>query len=158
MRAGHVLLLIGVVLTGCTGPIGGGCTEMFLVTGVEVDTGALDLPAGVTGRVCLDDECADVAVDAAPVTTSGVIEACVHDQCTTMDATPLPPAGVSWERPIPDVETVQVTLTLTDAAGAVLWSGSAAVDTEVVEPNGPGCGQTTVLPDLRATPDGRLVT
>ena len=158
MRADLVLLLTGVVLTGCTGPLVDGCTEMFLVTDVEVDTGALDLPAGVTGRVCLDDECADVAVDAAPVTTSGVIEACVDDQCTTMDATPPPPAGVFWQRPIPDVETVQIALTLTDPAGTQLWSASAAVDTEVVEPNGPGCGQTTVLPDLRATPDGRLVT
>ena len=160
MRAGLMLLLLGVLLTGCTEPLGRACTEMGLVTGVEVDTGALDLPAGVTGRVCLDDECTDVAVDAALITTDRVIEHCVDVQCTdtTVAATPPPPAGVSWQRPIPDVETVQVTLTLTDAAGAVLWSGSAAVDTEVVEPNGPGCGQTTVLPDLRATPDGRLVT
>ena len=156
MRAGLVLLLTGVVLTGCTGPLVDGCTEMFLVTDVAVDTGALDLPAGVMARVCLDDECTDVAVDAAPI-TPGPVTACVDDRCTTMAAPP-PPAGVVWQHPIPDVETVQVALTLIDAAGAVLWSGSAAVDTEVVEPNGPGCGQTTVLPDLRATPDGRLVT
>ena len=65
---------------------------------------------------------------------------------------------MTWSRGIPDVPTVQVRLTLIDTAGAELWSASTAVDTEVVEPNGPGCGRTTVLPPLRATPDGRLTT
>ncbi|WP_222192583.1 hypothetical protein [Modestobacter italicus] len=138
MRAGLVLLLLGVVLTGCTGPIGRACTEMAVMVDVRVDTTALDLPAGATGRVCLDDECTDVVVGADPLSFY--------------------PQGVWWGRDVPDLETVQISLTLADPAGTQLWAGSAAVDTEVVEPNGPGCGQTTVLPELHATPDGRLRT
>ena len=130
MRA--VLLLLVAVLTGCTPD--GGCTEIAAMVDVRVDTTALALPAGAVGRICLDDECTDVVVGADLYF----------------------PQGAWWGRAIPDVETVQESLALADAAGTPLWSGSAAVDTEVVEPNGPGCGQTTVLPELRATPDGRL--
>ena len=133
VRAGTAGLLT-VVLSGGTEPQY--CTEMADQVDVRVDTTGLDLPAGTAGRLCVEDECTDLVVGADL----------------------LFPEGAYWGRLIPDVETVQVTLTLTDAAGALLWSGSAAVDTEVIEPNGPGCGQTTVLSELRATPDGRLVT
>ena len=133
MRAGPALLLLAA-LAGCTGP-SQGCTLIGADTAVRVDTTALDLPVGATGQVCLDQECTDVDL-----------------------GDPLFPQGVTWSRGIPDVPTVQVRLTLVDAAGTQLWSAGAAVDPEVVEPNGPGCGRTTVLPELRATPDGRLTS
>ena len=133
MRAGPALLLLAA-LAGCTGPQVG-CTEMAADTSLRVDTSALDLPAGATGRVCLDDVCTDADLGG-----------------------PLFPQGVLRTGLVPDVPTVQVSLTLVDAAGAVLWSGGTSVGTEVVEPNGPGCGRWTVLPRLRATADGRLTT
>ncbi|WP_299955842.1 hypothetical protein [uncultured Modestobacter sp.] len=133
MRGRLALVLVGAALTGCGGP--DACTEMAAMVDVRVDTTALDLPAGATGHVCLDDECTDVVVGDSLFF----------------------PEGVYWGRPIPDVETVQVALTLTDADGTELWAGAAAVDTEVFEVNGPGCGQTTVLPELRATLDGELL-
>jgi len=133
MRAGPALLLLAA-LAGCTGPQQG-CALIGVDTAVRVDTTALDLPADATGRVCLDQEC----TDADP-------------------GDPLFPEGVRWTRDIPDVPTVQVRLTLHDGTGTELWSAGTSVDTEVIEPNGPGCGRTTVLPELRATPDGRLTT
>ncbi|MCZ2803878.1 hypothetical protein O2W18_02040 [Modestobacter sp. VKM Ac-2983] len=131
MRA--VLVLLVAALAGCAGQPQG-CTEMAALTVVAVDTSALDLPAGTTAEVCLDDECTGVEVGADPRSSQ----------------------GVWWEREIPDVEKVQVSLTLRDPAGTRLWSVSAPVDTEVTRPNGPGCGEWTVLPVLTATSDGRL--
>ena len=131
MRAGPALLLLAA-LAGCTGPQT--CTAIGADTSVRVDTSALDLPAGATGTVCLDEECADADLGG-----------------------PLFPEGVvSYAHTVPDVPTVTVRLTLVDATGAELWSGGTSVDTQVVEPNGPGCDQVTVAPRLRATPDGRL--
>ncbi|MGY2079125.1 hypothetical protein [Modestobacter sp. SYSU DS0657] len=132
MRA-VVLLVLGTVLAGCSSG-GRACTEMGVDTGVGVDTTALDLPAGTTAHVCLGGECADVELGADPTSRT----------------------DVWWGRPIPDEETVRVSLTLHDPAGAELWSAGTPVDTEVALPNGPGCGEWTVLPGLTATPDGRL--
>ena len=131
MRAGLTLLLLAA-LAGCTGQT---CTTIGADTSLRVDTSALDLPAAATARACLDGECTDAELGG-----------------------PLFPQGVLGTGTVPDVPTVQVSLTLLDAAGTELWSAGAPVDTQVVEPNGPGCGQDTVLPRLRATPDGRLTS
>ncbi|MGY1855161.1 hypothetical protein [Modestobacter sp. SYSU DS0290] len=132
MRA-VLLLVLGTVLVGCGSP-GRACTEVGALTGVGVDTAALDLPVGTTAHVCLDDECTDVELGADPVDR----------------------ADVWWGRPVPDVETVRVSLSLRDPAGTELWSAGAPVDTGIALPNGPGCGEWTVLPGLTATPDGHL--
>jgi predicted ATPase len=126
-------LLFAAALAGCADQPQA-CTEVAALTVVAVDTTALDLPTGATARVCLDEECTDVRVGAHPAF----------------------PHGVWWERAIPDVETVQVAVTLYDPTGTELWSAGAPVDTEVALPNGPGCGEWTVLPELTATADGRL--
>ena len=133
MRAGTALLLLAA-LAGCTGPGPQACTEIGADTSVRVDTSALDLPAGATGTVCLGEECADADLG-SPFSPEGV---------------------VSYADVVPDVPTVTVSVTLTDAAGVELWSASTSVDTPVVEPNGPGCDQVTVVPRLRSTPAGRL--
>ena len=132
MRAGLALLLLAA-LASCAGPRE--CTLIGTDTAVRVDTSALDLPSGATARVCLDEDCAEADLGG-----------------------PLFPQGVLWAREIPAVPAVRVSLTLVDAAGTETWSADASVDTQVVEPNGPGCGQDTVLPELRATLDGRLTT
>ena len=132
MRAGPALLL--AALTGCTGSPAY-CTEIGVDTRVRVDTSALALPAGTTGQICLDGECA---------------VADLRD--------PFFPEGALGTGAYADVPTVQVSVTLVDAAGTELWSADAPVATHVVEPNGPGCGRWTVLPRLTATPDGRLTS
>ena len=131
MRVGPALLLLAA-LAGCTGQT---CTAIGADTSLRVDTTALTLPAGATARICLDEECTDAELGGE-----------------------LFPQGALRTGSVPDAPTVQVRVTLTDAAGTQVWSGGAAVDTQVVEPNGPGCGQDTVLPTLRATPDGRLTS
>ena len=133
MRAGPALLLLAA-LAGCTAPGPRACTEIGVDTSVRVDTRALDLPAGATGTVCLDDECTDGELGSA-LFADGL---------------------VSYTPVVPDVPTVTVRVTLVDATGSGLWSAATPVDTQVVEPNGPGCDRVTVVPPLRATPDGRL--
>ena len=109
-----------------------------LVTSVSVDVSALPVdPRTVGATLCVEEECGprEPWVEGLPA------EATVH----------------RVEPRIPDRDDVEVRVVLTDpVTGAEVYRGSGSVPVEVVEPNGPGCGETRVLPGVVADPDGTL--
>ena len=136
-----LLLPLGLAAAaGCQEPTA--CTLVMIVPSVSVDVAQLGIdPTATDARICLDDECADAALQTLP-----------HEPTDAAG-----PVTAVWERDIPDRERVDVTLLLTDRAGAAeRYRGQGRVRTETVEPNGPGCGETVTLPPLTALPDGSL--
>ncbi|MDT0276421.1 hypothetical protein [Blastococcus goldschmidtiae] len=130
------VLLIG--LAGCGNGPPQVCSLVMLESSVAADLSGLDVDLrSVDAVLCVEDDCA------APDPWSG-------------DA----PPGDTVRRVGPDIprgDEVQVRIVLTDSGtGAEVYRGSGAVPVEVVEPNGPGCGETPVLPTVTADPDGTL--
>ncbi|MCA0144116.1 hypothetical protein [Blastococcus sp. LR1] len=137
VRPGAALALL--VLAGCSeGGPPQACSLVMLVTAVSVDVSALDVdPRTVGASLCVESDCGarDPWYEGSPV------EETVH----------------RIEPRIPDRDEVEVRVTLTDpGTGGELYRGSGTVRTELVEPNGPGCGETRVLPAVTADPDGTL--
>ena len=134
-RAALATACLGVLLPGCGAPQA--CTLIGFLPSVAVDVSAVTPdPAAIDATLCLDDEC-------------GAAE---------LVLTPGEPALAVWQREaIPRREELEVRLTLIDAAtGAEVYRGAGGAPTEVIEVNGPGCGESVSLPTLRALPDGRL--
>jgi hypothetical protein len=111
----------------------------MLVGSVTVDVGALDVDARtVDALLCVEDECA------------------ARDRGYGDGG-----EGVVLRRDpeIPHRDEVEVRVVLTDPdTGAELYRGTGVVPVDVVEPNGPGCGETRTLPTVTAEPDGTLRT
>jgi hypothetical protein len=147
--------LIGLTVTGCAAPHA--CTFVMYEPSVTVDVGGLDLDLSTAdARICLDAECTDVPVTVlmpAPTTAPTPAE-------PTDPAQAAPEyASVEWQHPIPDQDRVEVTLVLTDrVTGGQLYRGRTMTEPEVMEPNGPGCGEVRTLPPLTARADGYLLT
>ena len=136
LRLGAALPL--VVLTGCTGGPPQACSLALLVGSVSVDVSALDVdPGSVDALLCVGEDC-------------GPRDPSFEDR----------PAEATVARVDPDIppgDEVEVRVVLTDpATGTELYRGSGQVPVEVVEPNGPGCGEARVLPAVTAHPDGTL--
>ncbi len=127
-----------VVLAGCTGGPPQVCSLVLLESSVTVDLSALDVgPRSVDALLCVGDDCeagsALFGDDAA--------EPVIH----------------RTDPDIPSRSTAEITVVLTDPdTGAELYRGDGTVPVEVVEPNGPGCGETRILPTVIADPDGTL--
>ena len=128
-------MALAPLLWGCAQPEA--CTLIGFVPSVAVDLGdVVTDPATVAVTVCLDEECGPADVGVAP------------DE----------PATAVWQRDVPDRDEVTVRVTVTDATtGAELYRGAGPVRTEVLEINGPGCGESLSLPRVTARPDGTLV-
>ena len=131
-------LAAGLALLGTAG-CGAGeprvCSLELLIGSVAVDVSALDVdPRTVDALLCVEDECA------APDGGYGDGDVIVRTD--------------------PEVsrrDEVRVRVVLTDpGTGAELYRGSGAVPVDVVEPNGPGCGETRTLPTVIADLDGTL--
>lgn len=134
IRPAAVLL---IALAGCGNGPPQVCSLVLLESSVAADLSGLDVDLrSVDAVLCVGDDCA------AP-----------HDSGEH-------PAGgiVQWVGPdIPRGDEVEVQVVLTDpGTGAEVYRGSGTVPVEVVEPNGPGCGETRVLPTVTAEPDGTL--
>ena len=133
-------LAAGLALLGTAG-CGAGeprvCSLELLIGSVAVDVSALDVdPRTVDALLCVEDECA------APDRGYG---GGVGDVIVRTDPE------------VPRRDEVRVQVVLTDpGTGAELYRGSGAVPVDVVEPNGPGCGETRTLPTVIADPDGTL--
>ncbi len=130
------VLLIG--LAGCGNGPPQVCSLVMLESSVTADLSGLDVDLrSVDAVLCVEDDCA------AP-------DAWSRDR----------PAGGAVRRDDPDVprgDEVEVRVVLTDpSTGAEVYRGSGTVPVEVVEPNGPGCGETRLLPAVTAEPDGTL--
>ncbi len=163
-RAACVFGVMGLAVTGCAEPRA--CTLVMHQPGVTVDIGRLDLdPLTADARMCVDAECTDVPVTVLmPAATAGPGGPSFPSAPTT--AEPADPAqdapegaSVEWQHPIPDRDRVEVSLVLTDrVSGGELYRGQTTAEPAVIEPNGPGCGETRALPPLTARPDGYLLT
>ena len=126
---------LAALVCGCAPPQA--CTLIGFVPSVAVDLGAVvPDPAAVEATVCLEEECGPADVGVAP------------DE----------PATAVRQQDVPDRDEVAVRVTVTDAVtGAELYRGAGRVRTEVLEINGPGCGESLSLPRVSARPDGTLV-
>lgn len=114
------------------------CSLDMLEGSLSVDIGALGVdPATVGALLCVEDDCGDVAPP-SPTGRAG-------------------PLVSRFDPDIPRADEVEVRVVLTDpVTGAELYRGSGTVPVEVVEPNGPGCGESRLLPTVTADPDGTL--
>jgi hypothetical protein len=140
-------LATALAATGCAPEHA--CSLIAIDASVTVDVGFVGIaPETTTARLCLDDECTDLPVEALdPEPGSG------------QAAQPEVPASVRWRRDIPRRDEVTVTLDLTDrATGAPLYHGEGRAVPDVLEPNGPGCGEAVALPTLTASTAGTLTT
>ena len=131
-------LTAGLALLGTAGCGGGAprvCSLEALSGSVAVDVHALDVdPRTVDALLCVEDECA------APDGGYGNGDVLVR-----------------LDPEVPHRDEVRVRVVLTDpGTGAELYRGSGAVPVDVLEPNGPGCGETRTLPTVIADPDGTL--
>lgn len=126
------------LLAGCSGGPPQVCTLVMLESSVAVDLSRLDIDLrSVDAVLCVANDCGAPA----PWSEGG------------------PAAGIT-SRTVPDIprgDEVDVRVVLTDpGTGAELYRGSGAVPVDVVEPNGPGCGETRTLPTVIADLDGTL--
>jgi hypothetical protein len=127
-----------VLLAGCAGNPPQVCSLVLLESSVTADLSGLDVDLrSLDAVLCVEDDCA------TPDNWSG-------DH----------PAGGIVYRADPDIprgDEVEVRVVLTDPeTGAEVYLGSGPVPVEMVEPNGPGCGETRTLPTVTAEPDGTL--
>ena len=75
-----------------------------------------------------------------------------------LGAAPDEAATAVWQWDLPGRDEVAVRVFVADATtGAELYRGAGRVRTEVLEVNGPGCGESLSLPRVSARPDGTLV-
>ncbi|SDE85097.1 hypothetical protein SAMN05660485_01858 [Blastococcus fimeti] len=126
------------LLAGCTGGAPQVCSLVMLESSLAVDLSGLDVDLrSVDAVLCVEGDCGAPA----PWAEGG-------------------PAGGIVSRIGPDVprrDEVEVRVVLTDpGTGTEVYRGSGTVPVEVVEPNGPGCGETRVLPTVVAAPGGTL--
>lgn len=133
-------LLVALPLTAlaaCTGGPPQACSLELFVGSVGVDVGGLDVDtATVEALLCVEDDCG-----------AGYPG---HGGAAVVGRTDLE---------IPSRDRVEVRVVLTDpGTGAELYRGRGEVPVEVVEPNGPGCGESRTLPEVVAEPDGSLRT
>lgn len=133
LRLAAALTLLGTA--GCGGDAPRVCSLELLSGSVAVDVHALDVdPRTVDALLCVEDECA------APDGGYGNGDLLIR-----------------LDPEVPRRDEVRVRVVLTDpGTGAELYRGSGAVPVEVLEPNGPGCGETRTLPTAIADPDGTL--
>lgn len=126
------------LLAGCTGGPPQVCSLEMLESSVAVDLSGLDVDLrSVDATLCVADDCGATAAWSAGSPPAGIISRIDLD--------------------IPRGDDVDVRVVLTDpGTGIELYRGSGAVPVDVVEPNGPGCGQTRTLPTVIADADGTL--
>jgi hypothetical protein len=140
-------LLALLVVAGCGAPIGlgeGGCTAIGALVGVSVDIAPRPADpeiSGATLEACWADECQTHPVALNPSTTTGE-ETCTGDKPTDVCSVGTrETGGKNGFVAMPDLPTapVQLTLTVTDAAGVQLATQTLDVTPETVYPNGPEC-------------------
>lgn len=126
------------LLAGCTGGPPQACGLVMLESSVAVDLSGLDVDLrSVDAALCVADDCGAPAAWSEGSPAGGIISRIGPD--------------------IPRGDEVDVRVVLTDpGTGIELYRGSGAVPVDVVEPNGPGCGETRTLATVVADPDGTL--
>ena len=133
LRLAAGLALLGTA--GCGAGAPRACSLEALSGSVAVDVGALDVDfRTVDALLCVEDECA------APDRGYGDGDVLLR-----------------YDPEVPRRDEVRVRVVLTHpGTGAELYRGSGAVSVDVLEPNGPGCGETRTLPTVIADRDGTL--
>lgn len=130
--------LLVAALSACSVVDPRSCTAVGGVSGVGFDlTEVVDLTAGGSVRICADHVCSDRVVRpdsdaAAPALSDNAIDG-------------------EWNE-----RTVPVSVIVTDASGAEVYSASGAVTLEPWYPNGEGCEPTVFGAEVRAGADGSL--
>jgi hypothetical protein len=136
-KAGNRIAVAGAaaMLTAGCSALAQDCTMIGASDGVTIDISSV------------------VAAAASPVS----VTTCIDDTCVTKRGVPADMSTVFSEVALEDNRTVEVTATITEATGAVVFDGSGSTTTVIFEPNGPRCQPQVVRARLRVEGD-RLVS
>ncbi|WP_232832081.1 hypothetical protein [Nocardiopsis sp. FIRDI 009] len=142
IRLVGTLLMAGAV-AGCASALGGGraCTEIGVPVGVALEVAPPDA-AGVRSaevEVCWDGRCRSSEVELSESTES-VDEGCEDGTCGARSVPTGGRHGFAFVEGLP-AEPVEVRLALLGEDGEELLTDTVTVTPEMLEPNGPGCGE-----------------
>jgi len=161
--------LVGAAACSSAGPpsssaqdgLGGGgrdhvCTDIAAMRGVGLDIDPAFAPKveAATLSVCWDGTCRTPSVYLSPATKT-VDQGCQGQTCSGQA---VPTGGKFAYIPVPDLPTqsVQVTLNMTNASGAVRPPQTLDVVPALVYPNGPECGGEAAQAQLVVGADGAV--